>query len=153
MRIGLAADHAGFELKRELAIFLQELGHAVIDFGAVTPDPKDDYPEFAASLAEAVAKGGVERGVIICGSGVGACITANKVPGVRACVCHDTYSVRQGVQHDDMNVLTLGARVIGPELACELLYNFLNAAFVPAERHLRRLSQLKTLENRYSLSK
>lgn len=149
MRVGIAADHAGLPLKEDLAQQLSGLGHELVDFGATTLEPGDDYPDRVAPLAEAVASGAVERGVAVCGSGVGACIVANKVPGVRAGLCHDIYSARQGVEHDDMNVLVLGARVIGSELAAELLRGFLNARFTGAERHRRRLDKLRAVEQRF----
>ena len=151
MHIALGADHAGFQSKSELAQWLRSLGHEVLDLGAATLDPTDDYPDFAHAVAEAVATGGAERGVLVCGSGVGASITANKVPGVRAGLCHDTYSARQGVEHDDMNVLCLGTRVVGPELVRELVLVFLSATFSGEERHLRRLGKLKAIESRYSV--
>jgi len=150
MRFGIAADHGGFTFREPVAVILRELGHEITDFGATGFSTDDDYPDFVAPLAEAVARGEVDRGIAVCGSGVGACVVANKVPGVRASVCHDTYSARQGVEHDDMNVLVLGARVIGPELMPELVRAFANAKFSGEERHVRRLKKLKGLEARYS---
>ena len=148
LSIALGADHGGYPLKVELAGWLQAAGHLVEDLGAHEFDPADDYPDFAEAVALAVASGGAKRGIIVCGSGVGACVTANKVPGVRACVCHDTYSARQGVEHDDMNVLCLGARVVGPELGKELVFTFLGANFTGEERHRRRMEKLLAIERR-----
>ena len=147
MRIALGTDHAGFELRQKIARVLADLGHDVEDVGAHTYDPQDDYPDFARLVAEAVAAGEVERGVLVCGSGVGASVAANKVAGVRAAMCHDTYSAHQGVEHDDMNVLCIGARVIGEELAREVVASFLGAAFSGEERHLRRLAKIKAIES------
>lgn len=146
MRIAIGADHAGLPLKRELAPWLQAQGHELLDLGAREFDPNDDYPDFAEAVARAVASGGAQRGIMVCGSGVGACVTSNKVIGVRACMCHDTYSARQGVEHDDMNVLCLGARIIGGELAREVVSAFLGARFSGEERHLRRLNKLLAVE-------
>lgn len=144
MRIAIAADHAGYELKQELIPSLRAIGE-VEDLGTYSTDPVD-YPDIAERVARAVVSGAVERGVLICGSGVGASVAANKVPGVRAGLCHDTYSAHQGVEHDDMNVLVLGARVIGPELARELVRAFLAARFSHEERHERRLRKIQALE-------
>ena len=146
LKVAVAADHAGFPLKGELMGWLSNDGFEVSDLGAHTLDPADDYPDFAEAVAEAVARGNSHRGILVCGSGVGACIAANKVPGVRACLCHDTYSARQGVEHDDMNVLCLGARVIGAELARELTTAFLHAQFSGEERHQRRLEKTLAIE-------
>ena len=147
-RIALGADHGGFPLKPELVSWLHDQGYQVSDLGAHTLDQADDYPDFAEAVARAVASGEVERGIIICGSGVGACIVANKVPGIRACMCQDTYSARQGVEHDDMNILCLGARIVGPELAKELIGAFLGARFSGEERHRRRLNKVLAIEQR-----
>ena len=147
MRIALGTDHAGFELRDKVARVLADLGHDVTDVGAHTYDPQDDYPDFARLVAEAVAAGDVERGVLVCGSGVGASVAANKVAGVRAAMCHDTYSAHQGVEHDDMNVLCIGARVIGEELAREVVASFLGAAFSGEERHVRRVAKIKSIES------
>jgi ribose 5-phosphate isomerase B len=147
LRVALGADHGGFSLKTELVSWLQTQGYEVLDLGAHALDPADDYPDFAVAVARAVASGKAQRGIIICGSGVGACIVANKISGVRACLCHDTYSARQGVEHDDMNILCLGARVIGVELAKELSLAFLQARFSDAERHQRRLKKLLDIES------
>lgn len=146
-RVALGADHGGFILKNEL---ITRLGpeYEVLDLGAYKLDPADDYPDFAVAVAQAVASGQVQRGILICGSGIGACIAANKVPGIRACLCHDTYSAHQGVEHDDMNILCLGARVIGVELAIELATAFLNARFLGEERHRRRLEKVLAIERR-----
>ena len=145
LKVALGADHGGFTLKNELVTRLHETCE-ISDVGAHTFDPNDDYPDFALAVAQAVASGQVERGILICGSGVGACVAANKVPGVRACLCHDTYSAHQGVEHDDMNVLCLGARVIGPELALELAKAFLSATFSGEKRHCRRLEKVLAIE-------
>jgi ribose 5-phosphate isomerase B len=148
LRVALGADHGGFSLKAELSSWLKEQGYEVLDLGAYALDPADDYPDFAAAVARAVAAGEAQRGIIICGSGVGACIVANKLAGVRAGLCHDTYSARQGVEHDDINVLCLGARIIGVELAKELVSAFLNARFSGAERHRRRLQKVLAIESK-----
>lgn len=146
MRIAMGADHGGFHLKNELMAWLKHKGHEVTDMGAYILDHEDDYPDFARPVAEAVADGKAERGIIVCGSGVGANVVANKVPGVRAGLCHDTYSARQGVEHDDINVLCLGARVIDIELAKELASGFLNARFSGEARHRRRLEKMLLIE-------
>jgi len=148
MRVGICTDHGGFALKGEIAGRLRAAGHEVVDFGAQGPDPGDDYPDFVVSLARAVAVGTVERGVAICGSGVGAAVCANKIPGVRAGLIQDHFSARQGVEDDHMNVLCLGGRVVGPEVAWDLVETFLAAEFSQAERHLRRLAKVATLEAR-----
>jgi ribose 5-phosphate isomerase B len=145
--VALGADHGGFSLKNDLIRRLQEQ-YEILDVGAHALDPADDYPDLAQAVAQEVASGRVERGILVCGSGVGACIVANKVPSVRACLCHDTYSAHQGVEHDDMNVLCLGARVIGLELATELATTFLNARFSGEPRHRRRLKKLLTIEQK-----
>ena len=150
MRVAIGADHAGFDLKQLLAPWLESSGHGLVDLGAHQLDPSDDYPDFAAAVAQEVQSGAAERGILICGSGVGACITANKVPGIRACLCHDTYSSRQGVEHDDMNVICLGARIIGSEIAREILGAFLSAKFIPEPRFQRRLDKLRQVE-RYGI--
>jgi len=148
LHVALGTDHGGFPLKVPLLTWLQDQGYEILDVGAHTFDPGDDYPDFAEAVAKAVASGQAQRGILLCGSGVGSSITANKVPGVRACPCHDTYSAHQGVEHDDMNVLCLGARVIGIELAKELVTAFLNARFTSEERHRRRLEKVITIESR-----
>src|SRR5437899_6539741 len=142
MLVAVGADHAGFSLKQDLVAYLKELGHEVQDVGAHRPDPNDDYPDYAQAVAEAIVNGQTERGVLICGSGVGASVAANKIPGIRAGLCHDTYSAHQGVEHDDMNVLVLGARVVGTALAKELVDNYMRAAFTHEERHERRLKKV-----------
>ena len=147
MRVAVAADHAGVGLKQHLAEWLQGQGHEVLDFGTHSTEPVD-YPDYAEAVGQAVLDGRAERGIIVCGSGVGACIAANKLPGIRAGLCHDTYSAAQGVLHDDVNVLVLGARVIGPALAEALVTSFLAARFTNAERHVRRLNKIKALEAR-----
>jgi ribose 5-phosphate isomerase B len=146
MRLGLAADHGGFELKEQLKEELKTLGHEVVDYGAHEYDPQDDYPDLVVPLARAVAQGQVERGVAICGSGVGACVAANKVPGVRGALIIDPYSARQGVEDDDMNIMCLGGRVTCFALAWELIQAFLKANFKGAERFHRRLDKIKALE-------
>jgi ribose 5-phosphate isomerase B len=147
MRVGIAADHGGLTLKEQLAESLRGSGHEVVDYGAHCLDPGDDYPDFVIPLARAVAAGEIERGVAICGSGVGASIAANKVPGVRAGLIHDVFSAHQGVEDDDMNVFCLGGKVIGSALAWELLQKFLAARFSGAPRHLRRVEKMQALEN------
>ncbi|MES1239628.1 MAG: RpiB/LacA/LacB family sugar-phosphate isomerase [Chloroflexota bacterium] len=148
MKVGFAADHAGAALKAELLrrVGAARPGDELVDLGGDGSDPNDDYPDFAARLAYAVRDGQVERGILICGSGVGASIAATKVRGVRAAVCHDTYSAHQGVEHDDMNVLTLGARVVGPEPALECSLAFLAATFSGEPRHVRRLNKVLAIE-------
>src|SRR5262245_41641540 len=148
MRIVIGADHAGFELKQKIAADLCRSGHDVIDKGTDSNAPVD-YPDFAEAVCRAVIDREAERGIVVCGSGVGASVAANKVIGIRAGLCHDTYSARQGVEHDDMNVLVLGARVIGSELARELVDNFLVAQVTSGEQHLRRVERIKALERRY----
>ena len=147
MKVAIGADHGGYELKSDIAKLLESLGHEVIDQGAHKFDPEDDFPDFAAPVAASVQAGKAERGIIICGSGVGATITANKFPGVRAGLCHDTYSAGQGVQHDDMNVLCLGARVVGVALASDLVKSFINARLEANEpRFQRRLDKVIAIE-------
>ncbi|MEW6348896.1 MAG: ribose 5-phosphate isomerase B [Thermodesulfobacteriota bacterium] len=145
MKIAIGGDHAGFSLKEEIKANLRVGGYEVIDKGTHSEESVD-YPDFAGAVAEAVRIGEAERGIILCGSGVGACIAANKIKGVRASVCHDTYSAHQGVEHDDMNVLCLGARIVGPSLALELVRTFLAARFTREERHMRRLGKVLALE-------
>jgi len=151
MRIAVGADHAGFDLKQIIAADLRQRGHEVIDKGTDSTEAVD-YPDFAEAVCKAVIDGQAERGLVICGSGVGASVSANKVAGIRAGLCHDTYSAHQGVEHDDMNVLVLGARIIGVELARELVENFLAAKFSGEERHRRRVEKIKALERRYGKS-
>ena len=145
-RIALAADHAGVELKNQLAKALRCKGIQVLDLGGNDPNQPDDYPDFAQALGRCLQTKEAVRGILICGSGVGASIAANKLKGIRAAICHDTYSAHQGVEHDDMNVLVLGSRIIGFALAEELVQAFLNARFTSEERHLRRLNKVKSLE-------
>jgi ribose 5-phosphate isomerase B len=145
--VGIAADHGGFELKDYLAKKLRAAGFEVVDFGDLQLRPDDDYPDFVVPLARAVAGGEVERGVAVCGSGVGACVAANKVPGARACLIHENFSAHQGVEDDNLNILCLGGRVIGDALAWELVETFLAARFSGAERHCRRLAKVAELEN------
>ena len=150
LRVAIAADHGGFDLKQEL---VRRLADAVdfLDLGADSYDLSDDYPDFAIAAAQAVSSGDVQRAVVICGSGVGASIACNKVPGVRAGLCHDTYSAHQGVEHDDMNALCMGARVIGIELATEIVAAFLMARFSGEERHLRRIDKVVALEQGWAV--
>lgn len=148
MRIAMSSDHAGLSLKTILAAYVGSLGHDVQDLGTHTPEPVD-YPDFSEAVGKALLDGSAERGIVICGSGVGASVAANKMPGIRAGLCHDTYSAAQGVEHDDINVLVLGARVIGPALAEVLVLAFLGARFTNEARHVRRLDKVKALETRY----
>jgi ribose 5-phosphate isomerase B len=152
MRVVVGADHAGFTLKQEIADDLRRRGHDVLDVGTNSTEPVD-YPDSAEAVGRAVTDGRAERGVLVCGSGVGASVAANKLPGVRAAICHDAYSAHQGVEHDDMNVLVLGGRVIGPALAHELVEAYLSARFSGEERHVRRLEKVKGLEARFSSSR
>ncbi len=149
MKIAVAGDHAGFELKEFLAKDLTATGHEVLDLGAHRVDPLDDYPDFAQRLGESLLDERAERGVAICGSGVGISVALNKFPGLRAAVCHDTYSASQGVEHDNMNVLCLGERIIGPALAQQVVHAFVTARFTAEERHLRRLSKVQVIERRF----
>ncbi len=149
MKIALGCDHAGFALKPELVSLLESSGHEVLDVGTHSTTPVD-YPDFAEAVGLALLDGRAERGVLVCGSGVGACVAANKLPGTRASVCHDVYSAHQGVEHDDMNVLVLGARIVGAALAQELVGAFVSARFSNEERHLRRLEKVKAIERRYA---
>ena len=145
--IGIAADHGGYELKQYLVSMLRKAGHKVIDFGDRQPRPDDDYPDYVVPLARAVASGDMERGIAICGSGVGASVSANKVLGVRACLIHESFSAHQGVEDDDLNVMCLGGLVVGHALAWELVQIFLAAQFTGAERHCRRLAKVAELES------
>jgi ribose 5-phosphate isomerase B len=151
-RIGIAADHGGFESKQYLARMLREAHYEVVDFGDSQLKPDDDYPDFVVPLARAVSRGEVDRGVAICGSGVGACIAANKVRGVRACLIHECFSAHQGVEDDDMNVICLGGHVVGNAVAWELVRTFLQARFSGAERHRRRLAKVASLESTEEIS-
>jgi ribose 5-phosphate isomerase B len=146
MRVGIATDHGGFSLKEEMVTQLRAAGHEVIDFGAQSLSPDDDYPDVVVPLAQAVAEGKVDRGVAICGSGVGASVCANKVPGIRAALIHDHFSARQGVEDDHMNILCMGGRTVGSAVAWDLVQTFLAAEFSQAERHLRRLKKVALIE-------
>jgi ribose 5-phosphate isomerase B len=149
MKLVIAADHAGFSLKEEMRVALEVQGHEVVDLGAFNTEPSD-YPDFAEAVGKALQAGQAERGILICGSGVGVCVAANKMPGIRASMCHDTYSAHQGVEHDEMNVLVLGARIVGSALAKELITAFLHATFQSQEeRFVRRLNKVKAIEARY----
>ena len=147
MKIGIAADHGGYDLKNILKKRLQQLGHEVTDYGANELNQSDDYPDFVEPLARSIANGKNERGIAVCGSGVGASIAANKIKGVRAALVHDTFSAHQGVEDDDMNLLCLGGRIVGEKLAEEIVEKFLSAAFTKEERHVRRLNKVKRLED------
>ena len=149
MRLAIGADHAGFEMKRDIAGFLAQQGHEVTDLGTHTTAAVD-YPDIASAVAMAIRNGQADRGILICGSGAGASVAASKFPGVRAAICHDTYTARQAVEHDDLNVLCLGSRVIGPALARTLIEAFLTATFSNEERHLRRLGKIDAIESRFS---
>ena len=148
MVIAIAADHAGFRLKVLILEFLKTLGHDMVDLGTQSEEPVD-YPDYARALAQEILSGSAERGILICGSGVGACAAVNKFPGIRAAICHDTFSAHQGVEDDDLNVLCLGARVIGPELAKEIIRVWLDAVFSGAERHCRRLAKIDQIEKEF----
>lgn len=148
MRLGICTDHGGFSLKEELTAQLRAAGHEVVDFGAHALSSSDDYPDFVIPLAEAVAAGKVERGVAVCGSGVGASVCANKIPGVRAGLIHDHFSAKQGVEDDHMNIICMGGRTVGPAVAWDLLQTFLAAKFSDAERHVRRLSKVAALDKK-----
>jgi ribose 5-phosphate isomerase B len=148
MSVGIAADHGGFELKEQLADNLRRANYEVLDFGAYELVPGDDYPDVVVPLARAVAIGEVTRGIAICGSGVGACVAANKVPGARACLIHDVYSAHQGVEDDNMNIICLGGRVVGYELAWDLAQAFLSAQYLDEERFRRRLAEVAALERK-----
>ena len=149
MKIALAADHNGFELKAIISEVLKKAGHAVLDVGPHSFDPLDDYPDYAKILAKSVSEKASDRGIMICGSGVGASVAANKVKGVRAAMCHDLYSAHQGVEHDDLNVLCLGSRIIGSEVARELVITFVNAEYTREERHQRRLEKVLDMEDEF----
>ena len=148
MKVVIGSDHAGFQLKNAMGDLLRSMGNEVLDVGAFNENPSD-YPDFAEAVDRAVLDGKAERGVLICGSGVGASVAANKLPGIRAGMCHDTYSAHQGVEHDNINVLVLGSRVIGVALAQDLVRAFMGAKFSNEERHVRRLGKVKALETRY----
>ncbi|HKV26401.1 MAG TPA: ribose 5-phosphate isomerase B [Candidatus Acidoferrum sp.] len=148
MKVVIGSDHAGFQLKNAMGDLLRSMGNEVLDVGAFNENPSD-YPDFAEALGRAVLDGKAERGVLICGSGVGASVAANKLPGIRAGMCHDTYSAHQGVEHDNINVLVLGSRVVGVALAQDLVRSFMAAKFSNEERHVRRLGKVKALETKY----
>ena len=150
MKLVIAADHAGFSLKEEVRAFLAQGSHEVMDLGAYTGDLPDDYPDFAEKVGDALKRGDAPRGILICGSGVGVCVAANKIPGIRAGMCHDTYSAHQGVEHDDMHVVVLGARIIGSELAFEVINAFIGARFIAnEERFVRRFKKVLAIEAKY----
>ncbi len=150
MKLVISADHAGFPLKEELRAYLAKGGHEVVDLGTYEPDPLDDYPDFAEKVGLAIKQGIAKRGIIICGSGVGVCVAANKIPGIRAGICHDTYSAHQGVEHDDMNALVLGARIIGASLAYEVVDAYVKAEFIAKEeRFVRRFNKVLAIEAKY----
>jgi len=151
MKIVIGSDHAGFQLKVAMGDLLRSLNQEVLDVGAFNENPSD-YPDFAEAVGKAVLDRNAERGVLICGSGVGASVAANKLTGIRAAVCHDTYSAHQGVQHDDMNVLVLGSRIVGVKLAEDLVKAFLAAKFTNEDRHVRRLAKVKALESKFAVS-
>lgn len=148
MKLSIGADHAGFPLKQDIVKSLRDAGHEVLDLGTNNTDPVD-YPDYAEAVGRSILDGTVCRAVLICGSGVGASVAANKIPGIRAGLCHDSYSAHQGVEHDNMNVLVLGARVIGVALAKELVENYLRAEFAKEERHMRRVGKIASIEQRY----
>jgi ribose 5-phosphate isomerase B len=150
--IAIGADHGGFHLKTLILEFLKKLGHEVNDLGTHSEEPVD-YPDYARKVAQEILSKKAERGILICGSGVGACVAANKFPGIRAAICHDTFSAHQGVEDDDMNILCLGARVIGPELAKEIVQVWLSASFSGAERHRKRLDKVKEIEECFKEAK
>ena len=149
MKIVIGSDHAGFELKEEVRKYIADLGHEVLDVGAFNIEPTDDYPDYAEYVGRALHAKNADRGVLICGSGVGVSVAANKMPGIRAAMCHDTYSAHQGVEHDDINILVLGSRVVGVMLAQDLVKAFLGAKFTNEERHVRRLGKVKAIEAKY----
>jgi ribose 5-phosphate isomerase B len=146
MRVAVAFDHRGVKLRETIFQVLRELGHETVDLGTDAPEPRVDYPDKAREIGEAILGGDAERGILVCGSGVGASVAASKLPGIRAAICHDTYSAHQGVEHDDMNVLCLGSEVVGPELSRELVRAFLHAEFDGGERYVKRLLKIKEME-------
>ncbi|HUA91673.1 MAG TPA: RpiB/LacA/LacB family sugar-phosphate isomerase [Terracidiphilus sp.] len=150
MKLVISADHAGFALKEDVRAYLTKAGHEIVDLGAYDGDHPDDYPDFAEKVGDAIRKGVAKRGILICGSGVGVCVAANKIPGIRAGMCHDTYSAHQGVEHDDMNVIVLGARIIASALAFELVDSFIAAKFIAnEERFKRRYNKVLAIEAKY----
>jgi ribose 5-phosphate isomerase B len=153
VKLVIASDHAGLSLKEDVRAYLTKAGHEMVDLGAYTCDPQDDYPDFAERVGEAIRAGEAKRGVLICGSGVGVCVASNKIPGIRAGMCHDTYSAHQGVEHDDMNVIVLGARIVGASLAYELVDTFVHAKFIAnEERFTRRYKKVLAIEAKYQNS-
>ncbi|MFN2455965.1 MAG: ribose 5-phosphate isomerase B [Pyrinomonadaceae bacterium] len=150
MRIAIGADHGGFPLNEQIIVELKRTGHEVLDFGTHDGAKPDDYPDYARLVGESLQSGEAERGILICGSGVGICVAANKLRGVRACLCHDTYSAHQGVEHDHLNALCLGARIVGVELAFELVRAFLSVSFTGEDRHVRRLQKVAELEEHFT---
>lgn len=150
MRISIAGDHAGFDLKDHIKQFLTAEGHHVQDLGAYDSTQPDDYPDFAEALAKSILEGAADKGILLCGSGVGASVAANKIPGIRAGLCHDTYSAHQGVEHDNMNMLVLGGRVIGAAMAEELVNAYVAAKFSSEARHVRRLAKVQAIEEKYA---
>ena len=150
MRISIAGDHAGFDLKEHIKQFLSAEGHHVQDLGAHDSTHPDDYPDFAEALAKVILEGGADKGILLCGSGVGASVAANRIPGIRAGLCHDTYSAHQGVEHDNMNMLVLGGRVIGQAMAEELVNAYVAAKFSNEARHARRLAKIQAIEEKYA---
>jgi ribose 5-phosphate isomerase B len=150
VKLVISSDHAGFPLKEDVRAYLSKAGHEIVDLGAYKVEPEDDYPDFAERVGDAIRNGEAPRGILICGSGVGVSVAANKIPGIRAGMCHDTYSAHQGVEHDDMNVLVLGARIVGTSLAYELVDAFLKAKFITSEpRFTRRFKKVLAIEARY----
>ena len=150
MKLAIASDHAGFSLKEEIRAYLAKAGHEIVDLGTYEPDPLDDYPDYAEKMGLALKRGDAPRGILICGSGVGVCVAANKIPGIRAGMCHDTYSAHQGVEHDDMNVCVPGARIIGTALAYEVVDRFVAAQFIASEeRFVRRFKKVLAIEAKY----
>ena len=150
MKLVIGSDHAGFPLKEEVRAYLNKAGHEIVDLGAYEIDPLDDYPDFAEKVGLAIKRGEAPRGILICGSGVGVCVAANKIPGIRAGMCHDTYSAHQGVEHDDMNIIVLGARIIGASLSFELVDAFIRAQFIiKEERFTRRFNKVLAIEAKY----
>src|SRR5438105_3499049 len=150
VKLVISSDHAGFALKKDVRAKLVATGHEVVDLGTYKLEPQDDYPDFAEKVGEAIKTGVAPRGILICGSGVGVCVAANKIPGIRAGICHDAYSAHQGVEHDDMNVLVLGARIIGVELAGEIVRTYLGAEYSGEERHRRRVAKIAALEEKFT---
>ena len=146
MKVAVGFDHRGVKLRRRVLEDLESLGHEAVDLGTDQPEPRIDYPDKAREIGEAIVEGRAERGILICGSGVGASVAACKIPGIRAAICHDAYSAHQGVEHDDMNVLCLGSEVVGPELAADLIETFLKAEFDGGDRYVRRLEKIKEME-------